>query len=63
MINQIKKFIKEEEGQGMTEYGLILGLVAIAAVVALTTMGDTLKEKFEIIIEKLKGTTPTTPTN
>lgn len=60
MMNQIKRFFKEEEGQGMTEYGLILGLVALAAVGALIFLGDELKGFFETI----KGQFPssTTPT-
>lgn len=28
-----------EDGQGLAEYGLILGLVAVVAVAALTTLG------------------------
>lgn len=55
MMNQITKFFKEEKGQGMTEYGLILGLVAVVAAVSLTTMGDTIKDKFDQVITKLGG--------
>jgi len=31
--------LMEEEGQGLTEYALILALIAIAAIVALTFLG------------------------
>lgn len=33
---------KNEEGQGMAEYGLILALIAVAVIVALGLMGDQL---------------------
>ncbi|WP_458413554.1 Flp family type IVb pilin [Schinkia sp. CFF1] len=55
MMNKMKNFIKEEEGQGMTEYGLIIGLVAIIAAVGLTSMGSTLKAKFDSIVSSLTG--------
>ncbi|WP_374701255.1 Flp family type IVb pilin [Thalassobacillus sp. C254] len=35
MMEKFKGLVVEEEGQGMAEYGLILGLVAVAAVGAL----------------------------
>ncbi|GAB6151736.1 hypothetical protein JCM17380_04860 [Desulfosporosinus burensis] len=30
--------LKDEEGQGMVEYGLIIGLVAVVLIVALNTL-------------------------
>ncbi len=33
-----------EDGQGLAEYALILGLVAIVAVAALTTLGGSISE-------------------
>ncbi len=47
MFNNIKEIIKSEDGQGMVEYGLILGLIAIAAVVALIALGPTIAEMFD----------------
>ena len=38
MINKMRNLIVEEEGQGMTEYGLVLGVIAIAVVGILVTM-------------------------
>ena len=35
----LKRFMVEEDGQGMVEYGLILGLISIVAIAALTTAG------------------------
>ncbi|HEX3031515.1 MAG TPA: Flp family type IVb pilin [Bacillota bacterium] len=32
MTNMLKRLWKEEQGQGMTEYGLIIALIAIAII-------------------------------
>lgn len=37
-----KWFRKDEEGQGLAEYGLILALIAVACVTALTTLGTSI---------------------
>lgn len=56
MTNVMKKLWDGEEGQGMTEYGLILALVALAVVGVLGFMGGDIAKKFEEISTKLKGT-------
>ncbi|WP_394139282.1 Flp family type IVb pilin [Cytobacillus oceanisediminis] len=38
MLNRIKGLFIEEEGQGMTEYGMILGLVAVGVIAALIAL-------------------------
>lgn len=40
MKELVKKFIGEEDGQGMVEYGLIIAAIAIAAIVAIWAFGD-----------------------
>ena len=39
-------WLKEQEGQGMAEYGLIIALVAIVVIVALTALGTQLQTIF-----------------
>jgi pilus assembly protein Flp/PilA len=53
MLNIIRKLWKDESGQGMTEYGLIIALVAIAVIIALTAMGGKVSAVFDQITSKL----------
>ncbi len=49
MINTLKRLVKEEEGQGMAEYALILAAIAIVVVVAYNALGDAITGKVEEI--------------
>lgn len=49
----IFKKIVREEGQGLTEYGLILLLVSTAAIVAMSPIGGRLFALFQQISEKI----------
>jgi len=42
----MKKFFMNEDGQGMVEYGLILGLIAIVVIAALSATGSSLTGLF-----------------
>ncbi|WP_077328398.1 Flp family type IVb pilin [Virgibacillus siamensis] len=55
MLDRFVGLFKEEEGQGMVEYGLIIGLVAVVVVAALVAVGDELVNIFDEIVKKLKG--------
>lgn len=39
-------FIKDENGQGMVEYALIIGLIALVLVVLLVAFGGRIKNTF-----------------
>lgn len=39
--------LRNEEGATAIEYGLIAALIAVAAITAMTTLGDNLNETFE----------------
>jgi pilus assembly protein Flp/PilA len=39
MLNKLIAFLRNEEGQSLAEYALILVLVSIAAITALTAVG------------------------
>ncbi|WP_281884271.1 Flp family type IVb pilin [Paenibacillus sp. YYML68] len=38
MMNKLRGLWNDEQGQGMTEYGLVLGLIAVAVVAALIAL-------------------------
>lgn len=62
MMKKIKGLFSEEQGQGMTEYGLILGLIALAVVAVLGLFGDELNTKFDALLKELQGDTSTDTT-
>ena len=39
LLLQIQNLLAQDEGQGLTEYALILALIAVAAIVALSLLG------------------------
>ena len=53
----MKRFLMNEEGQGMVEYGLILALVAVVVIGALTALGGGINGIFNSVTGTLGGTT------
>jgi len=49
LLNQLKAFIHDDSGATAIEYGLIAALVSVAAIGALTTMGNTLNTLFSSV--------------
>ena len=49
MLNCFKLFCDDESGATAIEYGLIAALVSVAAIGALTTMGNTLNTLFTTV--------------
>lgn len=46
MINAVKSLVKDDSGATLVEYGLLLALVALAAVVAMGTLGGKVSALF-----------------
>ncbi|MFM2218182.1 MAG: Flp/Fap pilin component [Planctomycetota bacterium] len=46
LTKAVARFIRDQRGATMLEYGLLVGLVAIAAIVAVTAMGNALSDMF-----------------
>ncbi|MBO8171886.1 MAG: Flp family type IVb pilin [Bacillaceae bacterium] len=48
MLDKLKAFLDEEKGQGMTEYGITVGVVAFLTVLAyILILSDDTREMFE----------------
>ena len=43
VVAMIYRFVARNDGQDLTEYGLLAALIAIAALAAVTTLGDTIR--------------------
>ena len=57
MLNLLARIqnAKEEAGQTLVEYGLILALISIVAIAALTLIGDNVTAVFNDIADELGG--------
>ena len=51
----IKKFRKDEEGATAIEYGLIAALIAVAAITAMSSLGDQLSTTFNDVTTSMSG--------
>lgn len=50
----MKKFLMNEEGQGMVEYGLIIALIAVVVIGAITLIGTRASGIFTDIADELQ---------
>jgi len=55
MLQKIMNFVRDEEGASAVEYGLIIGLIAVALVIILGSMGTGLKGKFQAACTAITG--------
>lgn len=52
--NQMLSVFKEEKGQGMVEYALLVGLIAVVVIAVLVLLGPAIAAKFTQIVNSLK---------
>ncbi|MGC2206915.1 MAG: Flp family type IVb pilin [Candidatus Dormiibacterota bacterium] len=55
LVEAVLRHGKEEEGQGMVEYALILVLIAIVVIVILTLVGHSVSDVFSNVNNGLSG--------
>ena len=55
MMEKMMKLVKDESGQGMAEYGLILAGVAVVVIIAIAALGGGLTTLFEDVTDKLEN--------
>ena len=55
MTQFIKRFAHDESGATAIEYGLIAALIAVVIIAGATTLGNSLKDKFNTIASKVSS--------
>jgi pilus assembly protein Flp/PilA len=53
MLKKLSAMMKDEKGQALAEYGLILALIAVICIVALTALGTNVSAKLTEIATAL----------
>ena len=61
MFSLIRKLRKDEDGATAIEYGLIAALISVAAIIAMTALGDSLKSLFTGISGEIDSSAPAGP--
>lgn len=54
-MKSLMKFFKDESGATAIEYGLIAALISVAAIAAMTTVGNNLTTTFNKVSDELGG--------
>jgi pilus assembly protein Flp/PilA len=58
MKNLFVRFVREEEGQDLIEYALLVALIAVVCIAALTALGPKIASVFTYIDGELTTATP-----
>ncbi len=57
LTNAFSALLKDESGQDLIEYALVAGLIGLAAVLAMTTLGTTISSAFSKVSSQLTSAT------
>jgi pilus assembly protein Flp/PilA len=55
MVNLVKKLARDEAAQGMAEYALLAGLIAVVVIAAVTLLGTNVKTTLNNIATAISG--------
>lgn len=55
-MDLFKRFVQEEEGQGMTEYALIVALIAVAVIAVMIIFRNQIRNVFTTATNQLQQT-------
>ena len=54
-MGTVKQFSKDEEGQGLVEYVLIISLISIVAIITMGFVGDALTDAYNFVVNELNS--------
>jgi pilus assembly protein Flp/PilA len=55
LISYLRSFVREEEGQDLVEYAMLVALIALVCVVGVTAAGTSVNNVFSNIATKILG--------
>jgi pilus assembly protein Flp/PilA len=58
MLRYLKSFVREEAGQDLLEYALLVALISLVAIGAVTAAGGSVNDIFTAIAGQLGSATP-----
>ena len=58
LVNFVKSFVRNDEGQDLLEYALLVALIALVAIAAVQAAGTSVSTIFQAIADKLKAAAP-----
>lgn len=53
-MEKVMRFLRDEEGASAVEYGLLVGVIAVAIITVAAALGDELEETFRTVKNKLR---------
>ncbi|MBN2793963.1 MAG: Flp family type IVb pilin [Clostridia bacterium] len=53
LVNYLRNLTRDEEGQAITEYALIIGLIVLVVIIAITALGGKINEIFKALVDQL----------
>ena len=57
MADRIVRFVREDGGQDLVEYALLIAFVALACIIGLRQLGTAINQTYQSISTSLKGAT------
>ena len=55
MRKHLARFVKNEDGAAMVEYGLLVGLIAVVSIVAITNLGFDIHQVFCFVDDTIQA--------
>ncbi|QHE51392.1 Flp family type IVb pilin [Pontibacillus sp. HMF3514] len=55
MVSLIESFLYEEDGQGMTEYSIVLGVISIAAFGIIILLTEELQQVYTRVVDAVQS--------
>ncbi len=54
-VEWLNRIFREEEGQDLVEYALLLGFIAVVAAVAVIALGENVRDLFQAVADSVAG--------